>query len=293
MLRLSFQVLFNSTRLNAALTLFAVNLQDQPEPVPDGPNRRQRHVQMIVACPACATRYDFPASRFTASGTMVRCVECGHNWIESRAAEVIDLAPRALPAPIPASLPAVVSGPETDDDREIRRLSEAALLAREAFRKLRRQRLKQVYGWAGFAAAAMAPIALALLNPEVTVRLFPASMVVFDKLGSAVNIYGLEVRGVAQQHVIIEGTRVISITGQIVNVSDRDRKVPSLRFTLLNNARDGVYAWTLDSGIRPLRPGEMTTFTTRVASPPPAAENVQIRFAHADEIGVNREHESH
>jgi hypothetical protein len=36
----------------------------------------------------------------------------------------------------------------------------------------------------------------------------------------------------------------------------------------------------------------MTTFTTRVASPPPMAEKVQIRFAHADEIGVNRRDES-
>jgi predicted Zn finger-like uncharacterized protein len=252
---------------------------------------------MIVACPACATRYDFPSSRFSASGTMVRCVECGHNWIESRPAEVIDLSPRQLPPPAPAqaSVPAVVRSPnhESDDDREIRRLTEAARLAREQFHSTQRQRRKRLLGWSGCAAAALFPLAAALLNPEMTVRLFPAGMLLFDKLGMPVNIYGLEVRRVEQQHVIVEGTRVISIKGEIVNVSDSDRKVPSLRFTLLNNARDGVYAWTLDSGIRPLRPGEMTTFTTRVASPPPAAENVQIRFAHADEIEVNREHESH
>jgi predicted Zn finger-like uncharacterized protein len=248
---------------------------------------------MIVACPACATRYDFPASRFSASGTMVRCVECGHNWIESRPAEVIDLSPRALPPPAPASVPALIPGSETNDDREIRRLTEAARLARDAFLKLQRQKRQRLYGWAGFAAAALAPVALALLNPETTVRFFPASMLLFDRLGAQVNIYGLELRRIEQQHIIVEGTRVISITGEIVNVSDRDRKVPSLRFTLQNNGKDDVYAWTLDSGIRPLRPGEMTTFTTRVASPPPAAENAQIRFAHADEIGVNREHESH
>jgi hypothetical protein len=253
------------------------------------------NVQMIVACPACATRYDFPSGRFTASSSsMVRCVECGHNWIESRPPEIIDVSPRALPAPVtvPATALAITEA-ETDDDREIRRLTEAARLARDEFRDTQRQRRQRLYGWAGFAAAALAPIALALLNPEMAVRLFPASVQLFDKLGMGVNIYGLEVRRIEQQHVILEGTRVIAIKGEIVNVSDRDRKVPSLRFTLLNNAQDDVYAWTLDSGIRPLRPGEMTTFTTRVASPPPAAENVQIRFAHADEIGVNREHESH
>jgi predicted Zn finger-like uncharacterized protein len=246
---------------------------------------------MIVACPACATRYDFPASRFTASGTMVRCVECGHNWIESRPIEIIDLSPRSLSPP--ASVPAVIATPEPDADREVRRLTEAARIAREEYSAQKQHRRKRLLGWAGFAAAALAPLAAAFLSPESTVLLFPASMRLFDALGMDVNIYGLEVRRVEQQHVVVDGTRVISITGEIVNISDRDRKVPSLRFTLQNNAKDEVYAWTLDSGIRPLRPGEMTTFTTRVASPPPVAENVQIRFAHADEIGVNRKDESH
>ncbi len=215
---------------------------------------------------------------------MVRCVECGHNWIESRPAEVIDILPRPLPAttPEPHPLP--------DEDREVRRLTEAARLAREEFDQARRLRRRRLYGWAGFAAAALSPLAAVLLMPEPAVRLMPASIRLFDGLGMKVNIYGLEVRRVEQQHLMVDGTRVISIKGEIVNVSDQDRKVPSLRFTLKNGAADDVYAWTLDSGIRPLRPGEMTTFTTRVASPPPAAEDVQIRFAHADEIGVNPGH---
>jgi predicted Zn finger-like uncharacterized protein len=279
-------------RLNAALTLFAVNLQGHAGTcLPLGSNRPDGMFKMIVTCPACATRYDFPSTRFTASGTMVRCVECGHNWIETRPAEVIDLSPRALPAP--ERVPAVIEGPEADAEREVRRLTEAAKLAREEFEIAERQKRKRLYGWAGFAIAAVAPLAALFLDPEATVRSFPASVRLFDGLGMNVNIYGLEVRRVEQQHVIIDGTRVISIKGVIVNVSDRDRKVPSLRFTLQNNAHDPVYAWTLDSGIRPLRPGEMTTFTTRVAQPPPIAENVQIRFAHADEIGVNPGHDSH
>lgn len=247
---------------------------------------------MIVACPACATRYDFPAQRFTASGTMVRCVECGHNWIESRPAEIIDLSPKPA-SPLPDRVPATMAAPQPDAEREVKRLTEAARLAREDFARAQRQKRKRLYGWTGFALAALSPFVLAVLLPEATVRVFPASMRLFAGVGMEVNIYGLEVRRIEQQHVIIDGTRVIAIKGEIVNVSDRDRKVPSLRFTLQNNARDDVYAWTLDSGIRPLRPGEMTTFTTRVASPPPAAENVQIRFAHADEIGVNPGHEPH
>lgn len=224
---------------------------------------------------------------------MVRCVECGHNWIESRPTEIIDVAPRSLPVPVSDRVPAVIAEPEPDEDREIRRLTEAARVAREEFQVVRQRQRRRLYGWAGFAVAALLPVVAFAASPETTVRLFPASMQLFERFGMNVNIYGLEVRRIEQQHMIVDGTRVISIKGEIVNVSDQDRKVPSLRFTLQNNAKDEVYAWTLDSGIRPLRPGEMTTFTTRVASPPPMAENVQIRFAHADEIGVNPGHESH
>jgi predicted Zn finger-like uncharacterized protein len=247
--------------------------------------------QMIVACPACATRYDFPAQRFSANGTMVRCVECGHNWIESRPVEIIDIQPRPLPGP-PAT---AVAEAEIDlpEEREIRRLTEAARIAREEFDVRQRRRRREQLGWAAFALAALSPIAAAFMMPEATVRLMPSSMRLFDALGMPVNIYGLEMRRVEQQHIMVDGTRVISIKGEIVNVSDEDRKVPSLRFILKDGTQGDVYAWTLDAGIRPLRPGEMTTFTTRVASPPPAAEDVQIRFAHADEIGVNPGHEPH
>ena len=215
---------------------------------------------------------------------MVRCVECGHNWIESSPAEIIDISPRPTPS---APLPATQGEPRPDEDREIRRLTDAARLAQEEFRQARQRRNRRLAGWGAFAAAVLSPFIAAFAMPETTVRLFPASIQVFDQAGLKVNIYGLEVRRVEQQHVVVDGTRVISIKGEIVNVSDADRKVPSLRFVLKDKDAADVYAWTLDSGIRPLRPGEMTTFTTRVASPPETAENVQIRFAHADEIGVN------
>lgn len=244
---------------------------------------------MIVACPACATRYDFPAARFSASGTMVRCVECGHNWIESGPAEIIDIAPRAVTVPAKTGLAEL----PREEDREIRRLTEAARLAREEFTRRQHLKRRRLHGWAALAVAAMSPLAAVFLMPEQTIRVFPASIRLYDAVGMKVNIYGLEVRRVEQQHVVVDGTRVISIRGEIVNVSDRDRKVPSLRFILKNDGAEDVYAWTLDSGIRPLRPGEKTTFTTRVASPPPAAKDVQIRFAHADEIGVNAGHVTH
>jgi hypothetical protein len=78
---------------------------------------------------------------------------------------------------------------------------------------------------------------------------------------------------------------------EIANISGGEKKIPSLRFGLADMAGKEVYQWTLDAGARPLKSGESTSFVTRVASPPEAAKNVQIRFAHADEIGLNPAHD--
>jgi predicted Zn finger-like uncharacterized protein len=233
---------------------------------------------MIVACPSCATRYDYPASRFSGTGTMVRCANCGHSWIESRAVEVIDVPALSVPATIEIN---------PDADREIKRLVDASRTAQEAFEAQRKVRQRRRRGWAAFAAALAAPVVFAVMFPEQVVRAAPAAARFYERAGIEVNIYGLEIRHIEQKNMILDGGRVLAIKGDIVNVSGSDRKVPSLRFILRDDKAEELYAWTVDSSIRPLRPGEMTSFTTRVASPPEGAEAVQFRFARRDEIGSN------
>jgi hypothetical protein len=209
---------------------------------------------------------------------MVRCAACGHSWIESRAVEVIDVPDRSLPTTIDVT---------PDADREIKRLVEASRAAQEAFDAMRRERQRWRRGWIAFAAAIAAPFVLVALFPEQVVRTAPAAARFYERAGIAVNVYGLDIRRIEQKHMILDGTRVLAIKGEIVNVSNSDRKVPSLRFILRDQNAKEVYAWTVDSAVRPLRPGEMTNFTTRVASPPAGTEAVQIRFARVDEIGSN------
>ena len=37
---------------------------------------------MIIACPACATRYVVPDSAIGMEGRSVRCAKCRHNWFQ-------------------------------------------------------------------------------------------------------------------------------------------------------------------------------------------------------------------
>jgi predicted Zn finger-like uncharacterized protein len=233
---------------------------------------------MIISCPSCSTRYTLRDEKLSAQGMAIACSSCGHRWIESRAIEVVDISPRNLPAVIEHSF---------EPDSEVKRLVEASRQAREAFADKRRQRLKRLRGWAVLAACIVAPLGAAASFPSLIVKVAPVTMRAYAAAGYSVNIYGLEMRRIEQQHAIVDGTRVLTIKGEITNISDSAQKIPWLRFGLNDERSLEVYNWTLDTGARPLKAGETTNFVTRVASPPESAKNVQIRFAHANEIGSN------
>ena len=208
----------------------------------------------------------------------ISCAACGHNWIESRAIEIVDISPRKLPAVIEHGF---------EPDSEVRRLVEAARRAKEVFAVRRRQRLGRLRGWAILGACLLMPVAAAASFPEFVVSMAPIAVRAYDAVGYTVNIYGLEVRRIEQQHAYLDGVRVLTIKGEVSNISSSTQKIPWLRFALSDGRQAEVYNWTLDTGARPLRAGESTGFVTRVASPPETAKNLQIRFAHRDEIGSN------
>ena len=208
----------------------------------------------------------------------INCASCGHGWIEARAIELVDVSPRKLPTVIEHGF---------EPDNEVKRLVEASRLAREEFAVKKRHRQARLRGWAILAACIVAPVAAAASFPDVIVKLAPVTVRAYDAAGYTVNIYGLEVHRIAQQYAILNGGRVLTIKGEITNISGTAQKIPWLRFGLKNDQSGEVYSWTLDAGARPLRAGETTTFVTRVANPPETAKNVQIRFAHASEIGSN------
>lgn len=67
---------------------------------------------MIIACPACATRYVVPDTAIGVEGRTVRCAKCRHSWYQEGpelAERPVPIAEPPAPAPVAAPAPQPVS----------------------------------------------------------------------------------------------------------------------------------------------------------------------------------------
>lgn len=131
---------------------------------------------------------------------------------------------------------------------------------------------------AAVAAALALLVAGALSARESVVRHLPGTARIFAALGYPVNLRGLEFQNVTFRTEIDNGVPVLAVSGDIVNVTARTVRVPDIRYSLRNATRHEVYHWTGRAQAGEVAPEARTGFLTRLASPPLAADHLQIHF---------------
>jgi hypothetical protein len=114
---------------------------------------------------------------------------------------------------------------------------------------------------------------------ETIASVWPPSASLYSLLGMPVNVRGVALTNIAYKQEYEGGQPVLSVTGKIVNVSNREQSVPEIRVVLMDDAKRELYHWTFDAGVPTLKPGAETPFTTRLSSPPADARNLNVRFA--------------
>jgi hypothetical protein len=130
----------------------------------------------------------------------------------------------------------------------------------------------------------LAILALIALNAALigwradVVRVAPQTASLYAAIGLPVNLRGLSFADVSTATETHDGVQVLVVEGTIASASPRVVEVPRLRFSVRNAAGQEIYAWTALPTRNILTPGETLAFRSRLASPPPDARDVLVRF---------------
>ncbi len=240
---------------------------------------------MILTCPACQTRYEVDAAKFPPQGRNVRCARCSNVWhADAEDEPAFEPEPPeptyAAPEPSPRE---VYAQPQTRDPEPQERaeafdespaLPKAKLWQRGWFLKA---------GWAALAAVVILIGVTATVYRHQVVEAWPKSASVYSKLGMKVAASGLKIGNIKNSKETHNGQLVLTVTGTLTNVADRELPVPQIRIGLVDNDKREIYHWTVAPEVITLKPGQSTRFVTQLSNPPDEATNYQVEFAKAGE----------
>jgi predicted Zn finger-like uncharacterized protein len=120
-------------------------------------------------------------------------------------------------------------------------------------------------------------IGLAAWRADI-VRLLPQTASLYAAIGLEVNLRGLAFTELVTRRETQDGIQMLVVEGVVKSASKHPTNVPRLRFAVRNAKGHEIYNWTAVPEGNVIAPGATMPFRTRLASPPPEAQAVLVRF---------------
>jgi predicted Zn finger-like uncharacterized protein len=246
---------------------------------------------MILACPACQTRYQVDVAKFPPQGRSVRCARCSEVWHAMPEPESVDEpppVPESAPAPRPAYVPAAPVREDfappapRDPEPQERDETDAAIDGPAAAKRPPRGWLIGA-GWAALAGVVLLIGVATTVYRQQVVEAWPRSASLYSKLGMKVASSGLKIGNTKTSKDVRNGQLVLTVSGALTNLADRELPVPQLRIGLVDSEKRELYHWTVAPDVIALKPGQSTHFVAKLSNPPEEAVNYQVEFAKAGE----------
>lgn len=230
---------------------------------------------MIIACPACETRYELPDGAIKAGGRTVRCAKCRHSWfqepegLEEEPDTAFDELEPAAEQPEPqAEEPEPLVDPEPEPE-----LIEPEPVEAYADEPRPRGRFR-LWAW-----AVLVFLGLAGITAAAAAYWGLPDWVPFDRPAFAAAQHGLELDFPPEQQErrqLPNGTEFFGASGTITNVASTEQRVPPI-LIVLRDARDRiVYSWEVEPPRSRLGAGESMRVREAITDVPRSARVAEI-----------------
>jgi len=189
---------------------------------------------------------------------------------------------------------AAPSGDTLRDTEELRKSPRAEL---ERLREERRKREASesrkastglLVGWGVLAVLVGGVIAGGLVARDTIIEVAPQSEKVYHLLGlipEEVPGEGLALEDVNSIRRKVGDDRVLVLTGEVANVSQKIRRVPRLRASLTDSSGQELAFWLFSVEETELEPGARARFETSTENPPVDGTQLSIGFVQAQKDG--------
>ncbi|WP_166041439.1 zinc-ribbon domain-containing protein [Sphingosinicella sp. YJ22] len=247
---------------------------------------------MILTCPSCRARYAVPDGAISGSGRKVRCAKCRFSWVQEAPEDSFAPGEPAVPprvpvnepavdepAPPPAAAPAPEPAPEPEPEAEFEAPEDEAppewvgdhdMEIDEEPRRRRRLRFWPI----------AAVVAALLIVGAAAASYFVGWGEIGERLGLAsASAQALEINGRVSREPGPAETELLTVTGEIRNLTDDVQRVPQIRAELLDGTGRVVYAWSIAPPRAQLQPREAVTFYSASTDVPPGGQNLNLSFA--------------